>query len=54
MAQSQDGCPGQDELGNMSRFSGAVEDAPGCMVGFAGSIESTQLKALKSPFALHS
>lgn len=37
------GAPGQDGLGNLSRFSGAVEDAPGCVVGFAGSIESTQL-----------
>lgn len=45
--------PGQGGLGNLSRFSCAVEDAPGCMVGFASSIAAMELKALKS-FALHS
>lgn len=46
--------PGQGELGNLSQFSCAVEDAPGCMVGFAGSIAAMELRALKSSFALHS
>lgn len=47
---------GQDELGNLSWFSSAVEhrNAPGCMVCFAGSIAAVKLKALVSAFALHS
>lgn len=46
--------PGQGGLGNLCRFSCAVEDAPGCMVGFASSIAAMELEALKSSFALHS